>query len=164
MAVRRPRSPPGNSSSAALISAVAMVSTNPQRKAAAIMANRKKMKKTLLGGSVNRHNNAGQTISLRLRPQHQSSIGLVGFLQEGQEHETVHRVTHQQHESQAVVRGTIGGTDSPRDERSKRPGTRAKMPAHFRHAGPHTVVQWPEAEKGTWEPAVTRAKVLPSPV
>jgi len=37
------------------------------------------------------------------------------------------------------------------------------MQAHFRHAGPRIVVQWPEAEKGTWEPAVTRAKVLPFP-
>src|SRR5271165_5310348 len=37
------------------------------------------------------------------------------------------------------------------------------MPARFRRAGLRTVVQWPEAEKGTWGPAVTHATVLPFP-
>jgi len=53
-----------SSSSPALTSAVAMVSTKPHRNAAAIIANRKKTKKILLGGSVNRHNSAGQATSL----------------------------------------------------------------------------------------------------
>ena len=49
----------------------------------------------LLGGSVNRHNNAGQTISLACTHSTSPRLALLRFLQKGQEHKTMNGVADQ---------------------------------------------------------------------